>query len=161
MVIRNDVFDFTQEEHYDGIVLSPGPGLPAESGRLMKIIERFNAKIPMLGICLGMQGIVEHFGGRLENMKEVLHGRKTRIKITEMDPLFEGIPDEFGVGRYHSWCAEQKTLPGVFKVLAVDLDGIIMAIKHKEFPTYGLQFHPESILTESGLQIIQNWIKLL
>ena len=159
-VYRNDEISLEEIEKYDRIVLSPGPGLPEEAGLLLDIIKKFAPTKKILGVCLGHQAIGEAFGGTLHNMKKVLHGIATPVQLTEMKSvLFAGLPETFDVGRYHSWIVQQEGLPDCLEVTSYDSDGFIMSMKHKEFDVEGVQFHPESVLTPLGEQIIENWLK--
>lgn len=159
-VIRNDELQLSDLEKYDKIVLSPGPGIPVEAGLLMEIIKEFAPKKSMLGVCLGHQAISESFGAKLTNMSHVLHGISTPISVTSPDPvLFEQLPRQFEVGRYHSWIVDQEGLPDCLEVTSVDENGQIMSIKHKKYDVRGVQFHPESVLTPLGEQLIANWLK--
>lgn len=159
-VVRNDELQLSDLERYDKIVLSPGPGIPTEAGLLMDIIKEFAPRKSMLGVCLGHQAIGESFGANLTNMSQVLHGIATPISVTSPDPiLFEGLPLTFEVGRYHSWIVDQKALPDCLEVTSLDENGQIMSLKHKQYDVRGVQFHPESVLTPLGEQIITNWLK--
>jgi anthranilate synthase component II len=158
-VYRNDEISLEEIETYDKIVLSPGPGLPVEAGLLLDIIKKFAPTKKILGVCLGHQAIGEAFGGKLHNMKKVLHGIATPVQLTETkSSLFNGLPETFDVGRYHSWIVQQEGLPECLEVTSYDSDGFIMSMKHKEFDVEGVQFHPESVLTPLGEQIIRNWL---
>lgn len=159
-VVRNDKISLENIEKYDKIIISPGPGIPKEAGKLMNLLYKFADKKSILGICLGHQAIGEHFGAKLHNLPEVFHGVSTPIKIIKEDYLFNGLPNDFSVGRYHSWVVDTKGFPyQQLEVLATDEDGMIMALKHKKYDIRGVQFHPESILTPNGLQIIENWLR--
>ncbi len=159
-VFRNDQIKLEDLEKYDKIVLSPGPGIPEEAGLLLEIIKMYAPKKSMLGVCLGHQAIGEAFGGKLFNMSKVLHGIATPVELTESKSvLFEGLPDNFEVGRYHSWIVQQDELPDCFQITSYDTDGFIMSMKHKEFDVEGVQFHPESVLTPLGEKILENWLK--
>lgn len=157
-VHRNDKISLKKIEEFDKIVLSPGPGLPADAGILLDVIKTFAPTKSILGICLGQQAIVEAFGGSLKNMDNVFHGVSSPIKIIEDDILFKNIPEKINVGRYHSWVAKKSDFPEELEVLAVDESGEIMALRHKTYTIHAVQFHPESILTEHGLQLIKNWV---
>jgi len=160
VVVRNDKFNLEEVEQYDKILLSPGPGIPEEAGLLMDVIRTYASSKSILGICLGQQAIAEVFGGTLYNMPKPLHGVATPINIIDKEEkLFENFPSNSMIGRYHSWAVEDKTLPNSLKVTAVDPSGVIMAISHKEYDVKGMQFHPESILTENGKILIGNWLK--
>lgn len=157
-VVYNDQIDIAAINHYDKILLSPGPGIPSEAGQLMEVIERFSIEKPMLGVCLGHQAIAEHFGGRLTNLERPLHGVQSKLTTTQQDYLFDETPDSFHIGHYHSWVVNPEQL-NELEVIAEDERGNIMAIKHPIYDIRGVQFHPESILTEDGKQLLQNWIK--
>jgi len=158
-VFRNDEADLRLLEEYDKIVLSPGPGLPSESGLLLEVIKKFAPVKSLLGVCLGHQAIGEYFGGRLVNMERVIHGMATPVRLTGCKTsIFAGLPDEFEAGRYHSWIVERDSLPGCLEITSLDEEGRIMSMKHKEYDVEGLQFHPESVLTPLGEKIIENWL---
>ena len=158
-VYRNDKISLEAVGEYDKILLSPGPGLPSEAGIMQDLVRRYAASKSILGICLGHQGIGEVFGGKLENMSEVLHGISDRNIVTEpSERLFKGLPNEFKVGRYHSWTVIPETVPDTMAITAVDEQGRIMGLAHKQFDVRGLQFHPESVLTEYGKEMMQNWL---
>ncbi|WP_395045109.1 anthranilate synthase component II [Flavobacterium sp.] len=156
-VIKNDLVDFEGINQYDKIVLSPGPGIPKAAGKLPDFIKQFASTKSILGICLGHQALAENFGSKLINLKEPLHGIASRLEILKDDYLFENLPINFNVGHYHSWVVSEP-VSDCLEVLAKDELGNIMAIKHKEYDLRGLQFHPESILTENGKKILTNWI---
>ncbi len=159
-VFRNDQIELTDLEKYDKIILSPGPGIPEEAGLLLDIIKLYASTKSMLGVCLGHQAIGEAFGGKLHNMKRVLHGIATPVELTKnKSVLFDGLPNHFDVGRYHSWIVQDENLPACFEVTSYDNDGFIMSMKHKEFDVEGVQFHPESVLTPLGERIIENWLR--
>jgi len=157
-VVKNDLVDFQNIKQYDKILLSPGPGVPKDAGLMPQIIDKYATTKSILGVCLGHQAIVEVFGGDLINLEQPLHGVQSAINIQKSDCLFEQMPANFNIGHYHSWIANQFTLPNKIEVIATDSQGSIMAIRHKEHDVRGLQFHPESILTDNGKQIIKNWI---
>lgn len=157
-VLRNDCFQLTDLEAYDKILLSPGPGIPKEAGLLLEVIHTYAGKKPILGVCLGEQAIGEVFGGKLTNLSEVYHGIQSPIRITASDYLFEGLPEEIPVGRYHSWVVDRENFPDTLEITAVSQEGYIMAIRHKNFDIRGIQFHPESVLTPDGKRIISNWL---
>ncbi len=159
-VFRNDKIDIDIIDKYDGLILSPGPGLPKDAGILIDIIKKYSSTKKILGVCLGCQAIAEAFGGKLENMETVRHGQSLITKITDnTDCIFAGLPPTFNCGRYHSWVIDKQTLPESLEITAVDDQGYIMAVKHKAFDVRGVQFHPESVMTEYGKQIIKNWLK--
>ena len=157
-VHRNDKITLKEIEKFDKILLSPGPGIPSEAGILLDVIKTYASTKSILGVCLGQQAIAEAFGGSLNNLSEVFHGVSTPIEIIGEDILFKNIPNNLKVGRYHSWAVNKNDLPKVLEVTAVDEQGSIMALKHKTYDVKGVQFHPESVLTEHGLQMIENWI---
>ncbi len=158
-VFRNDEITPEDLKGYDKIVLSPGPGIPEEAGILKEVIKKYAPEKPIFGVCLGEQAIGEVFGAKLENMDEVYHGVATKMKVLKDDVLFENLPDEFKAGRYHSWIVSDKDLPNELEVTCVDDEGRIMAIKHKDYDVWGVQFHPESVLTPEGYKIIENFLK--
>ncbi len=159
-VFRNDKILLSEINKYNKIVLSPGPGLPDDAGILKKIIRKYAGEKPILGVCLGMQAIIEVFGGLLENLDKVYHGVATKMYVTDKeDTIFKNIPTQFCAGRYHSWIVSRKQFPNSFKITAVDENNYIMAISHKKFNIKGVQFHPESVLTEFGNQLLKNFIE--
>jgi anthranilate synthase component 2 len=160
-VFRNDKISIKDVGNYEKIMLSPGPGIPSEAGILQEVVKTYSPTKSILGVCLGLQCIGEVFGGKLTNLDKVFHGIATPIKLTNSkDPiLFNSLPDTFSVGRYHSWVVDVAGFPEVLEITAVDDSGKVMALRHKEFDVRGVQFHPESILTEHGEKIIENWLK--
>lgn len=158
-VKRNDQFQLEELEAFDKILLSPGPGIPEEAGLLLDVIRTYAGKKPILGVCLGEQAIGEVYGGSLTNLDEVFHGIQSTITLTTPDYLFEGLPSQIQVGRYHSWVVDQKGLPDCLEVTAVSKEGYIMALCHKTLDVRGVQFHPESVLTPDGKQMLANWIQ--
>lgn len=158
-VFRNDKIALADVDRYDEIILSPGPGLPKNAGILHDVIRTYGATKKILGVCLGHQAIAEVYGGAIYNLDEVYHGVATPISVLEQSGLFEGLKDELLVGRYHSWTVTEG-LPDCFVVTARDkADNSIMALRHKEHNVSGVQFHPESVLTEGGLKMIENWLQ--
>ncbi|MCF7833041.1 MAG: aminodeoxychorismate/anthranilate synthase component II [Candidatus Marinimicrobia bacterium] len=158
-VIKSSDLDLSDLEIYDKIIISPGPGLPKDFPLLFKVFEKYLTQKPILGICLGHQALAEYLGGSLIQLDPVVHGQAHRMRILRHDPIFEGIPREIHVGLYHSWAVDPKTLPASLDLLAESEGKIIMAVKHKDYPVYGLQFHPESYVTERGLRILQNFVE--
>src|SRR5690606_11109969 len=151
VVVRNDKFELVDVEQYDKILLSPGTGIPEEAGLLMDVIRTYAPSKSILGICLGQQAIAEVFGGTLYTRPKPLHGVATSIHITDPEEkLFLNFPSDSKIGRHHSWAAEDKTLPQSLKITAVDPSGVIMALLRKQYDVRGMQFHPESILTDNG-----------
>ena len=156
-VKRNDKFELDELEAYSLILLSPGPGIPEESGLLKSAIKHYAPTKNILGICLGQQAIAEVFGGSLINLDKVYHGIATPVKITKRDLLFDGLPKSFQVGRYHSWVVSSY-LPEVLEATSVDNKGQLMSLRHKTYNVRSVQYHPESILTPYGKKILENWI---
>jgi anthranilate synthase component II len=157
-IFRNDKISLDDVEKYDKILLSPGPGIPSEAGIMPELLKRYASHKDILGICLGHQAIGEAFGGGLINLTEVVHGVASPVKI-QPDTLFEGLPPTFTIGRYHSWVIDESLLPKELEIIAKTPDGQIMGVRHKSYKVKGLQFHPESILTEHGVQIMKNWLE--
>ncbi len=158
-VRRNDKITLDEVDAYDFIILSPGPGLPHEAGIMIDLIKLYAPTKKILGVCLGLQAIGEAFGGELFNLPKVYHGVATMIKIVDnSDLIFYGCPPEVLVGRYHSWAVVKENLPSDLKITAVDEHGVIMALSHKTYDVKGVQFHPESIMTAYGKQMLQNFI---
>lgn len=161
-VARNDAL--TPEEiaalHPSAVVISPGPGRPEDAGVCIGAIRALGGRIPILGVCLGHQAICAAYGATVSYAKELMHGKQSKTKLDGDCPLFAGCPDTIPVARYHSLAAVEETIPACLQVSARTLDGEVMAVKHREFDTYGLQFHPESILTPHGTIILQNFLKI-
>ncbi|HEY9342005.1 MAG TPA: aminodeoxychorismate/anthranilate synthase component II [Hanamia sp.] len=163
-VYRNDKISLEKVNDYDKIIISPGPGLPSESGLLLPLIKEYASSKSILGVCLGQQAIAESFGGKLINLKTVYHGVATKIKINEKrtqseNDIFKSLPNELEVGRYHSWIVDKEDFPKELEITAEDENGYIMALRHKKFDVQGVQFHPESVLTPDGEKIMANWLK--
>jgi len=159
-VVRNDKITPQECENYDAIVLSPGPGIPEEAGNLLPIISHMKDKKPLLGICLGHQAITEVYGGKIINLDKVYHGIATTM-AHDNSIIFKEIPKEFEAGRYHSWVAENASFPEDLEITATDKNNQIMALQHKSLPIYGIQFHPESIMTPDGKTMLKNFINSL
>lgn len=157
-VHRNDKITLEEIKRFDKIVLSPGPGIPQEAGILNQLIKMYSPSKSILGVCLGHQAIAEVFNARLVNLDQVHHGVATNVNVIKPDYLFEGIPEKFKAGRYHSWVVDEENFPDELEITMRDDRGCIMSLRHKKFDVRGVQFHPESILTEHGDKIIQNWI---
>ncbi|GAA4355440.1 aminodeoxychorismate/anthranilate synthase component II [Hymenobacter saemangeumensis] len=158
-VLRNDQLALEAVEAYDAVLLSPGPGIPAEAGLMPQIIARYAPSKRILGVCLGHQGLAESFGAALYNLPAVLHGVATTAEVTAPDErLFAGLPTRFQVGRYHSWAVQPQSMPAELEVTARDDDGQVLALRHRQFDVRGVQFHPESILTEHGARMLENWL---
>jgi anthranilate synthase component 2 len=156
-VKRNDQLSIAEVDAFEEIVLSPGPGIPDEAGLLKEIISTYAGKKRILGVCLGQQAIGEVFGGSLLNLDQVYHGVATTIEITKDDYLFKGLPKKLEVGRYHSWVVNSD-LPDSLEATSFDENGQVMSLRHKEFDIRAVQFHPESVLTPQGKQILKNWL---
>ena len=160
-VFRNDAISLDEVNSFDKILLSPGPGIPVDAGICLDLIKKYAPTKSILGICLGHQAVCEAFGGKINNLPKVFHGVATPVKITDTDePLFKNIPLTLNAGRYHSWAVMSEHLPQCLNVTCHDENGIIMGISHKEHDVRGLQFHPESVMTEHGIDIIRNWFNL-
>ena len=160
-VIRNDELTVTEIEALkpSHIILSPGPGKPADAGICEDVIRYFAGKVPILGICLGHQAICEVFGATVTYAKELMHGKQSKAALATESALFQGMQKEITVARYHSLAAAPDTMPEILKVTARTADGEVMAVEHREYPVYGVQFHPESVLTPDGLKIMENFMK--
>ncbi len=158
-VFRNDEIEVEDIDAYDMIVLSPGPGIPDEAGILKETIRAYAGKKPIFGVCLGLQAITEVFGGKIINLNDVYHGVATEMTVTESSVIFQNIPEKFQAARYHSWIASRENFPNELKITAIDEENKIQALEHTSFPIYGVQFHPESILTDVGEQILINFIE--
>ena len=160
-IVRNDKISLENVAPYDKIMLSPGPGIPTEAGIMQDLVREYGPTKSILGICLGHQGIGEVYGAMLENLGDVLHGVAHHATITDRsERLFTDIPDELTVGRYHSWTVVPTSMPADLRTTAVDEHGRVMALSHVRYDVKGLQFHPESVLTEDGVTMIKNWVKL-
>lgn len=159
IVMRNDQIIWEQIENCDKLIFSPGPGLPSEVNAMGEIMRQFATTKPILGVCLGMQYIGEYFGAELINLKEIVHGIPKKTIITDKnESIFNNLPTQFNSGRYHSWAISRSNFPTCLHITATDEQDVIMAIRHKEYDLCGLQFHPESIMTEHGKDILKNWI---
>jgi anthranilate synthase component II len=158
-VFRNDQLPLERVRDYDKIILSPGPGLPSEAGLLLPLIETYASSKSILGVCLGHQAIAEVFGAKLHNLETVFHGVATEVFLqADAGYLLRGLPASFNAGRYHSWVVKEETLPGELIVTARDAAGNIMGIRHREWDVMGVQFHPESIMTEGGEVLLENFL---
>jgi anthranilate synthase component 2 len=158
-VFRNDEITLEEINKYDKIILSPGPGIPEESGILLDLIKKYAPTKSILGVCLGQQAIAEAFGGKLINLSEIFHGVATTTELVKGETkLFQNLSSGLEVGRYHSWAVDPDYFPEELEITAVDKDGMIMALQHKTYDVHGVQFHPESILTPDGEVIIKNFL---
>ncbi len=160
LVVRNDELRICDIENLapDYIIISPGPGRPIDAGICEDVIAYFAGKVPILGVCLGHQAICETFGADVTYAKELMHGKQSTVTIDSQCKLFSGLPETIKVARYHSLAANESTIPSSLQVVATAEDGEIMAVKHKDYEVYGLQFHPESVLTPEGKTILKNFI---
>jgi len=164
-VYRNDQIPMEKVKEYDKIILSPGPGIPEEAGLLLPLIKEYASSKSILGVCLGHQAIGQAFGGELINLSSVFHGVATKIEVRSQEsgvrsPLFDGLPNELEVGRYHSWVVSKENFPDALEITAEDESGMIMGLQHKTYDAQGVQFHPESVLTPLGEEIMRNWLKV-
>ena len=158
-VRRNDEISLQEVNQYDKIIISPGPGLPKDAGITCDLIAAYAEKKSILGVCLGHQAIAEVYGSKLMNLENVLHGKAIKTMVTNKnEPLFFGCPDAFETGRYHSWVVDPDSLPDELAITATDGLNLTMAISHKRLDVKGVQFHPESVMTEVGRQILKNWV---
>ena len=162
-VIRNDAYTAEEIEkmHPDGIIISPGPGRPEDAGVCIDVIRRLAGKVPILGVCLGHQAICKAFGGTVSYAKELMHGKQSELTAESDSLLFQNIKMPFPVARYHSLAALEETLPDELRMTARTADGEVMAVEHRTYPVYGVQFHPESVMTPDGMQIIKNFMEAL
>jgi len=158
-VERNDAITLEEIRLFSHIIISPGPGLPESAGITLPLIREYAQSKSILGICLGCQALAEHFRGELYNQNEVAHGRERKVhQTTEKSWLLSGLPPDFKVGLYHSWAVRPDNLPDDFRITALSEKGVVMALEHKSLPLAGVQFHPESIMSEHGKKIIENWL---
>lgn len=158
-VYRNDEFELDEIAHFDKILLSPGPGIPDEAGLLKQVIQQYGPTKSIFGVCLGQQAIGEVYGGTLSNLDKVYHGVATNVtKSVNDELLFEGLENEFEVGRYHSWVVDAN-LPDCLEATSFDENGQLMSLRHKKYDVRGVQFHPESVLTPNGKKMLENWVK--
>lgn len=161
-VLRNDALSVEDLEakNPEAVILSPGPGRPADAGICEEVVLKLSGKVPILGVCLGHQAICEAFGGTVGYAEELMHGKSFLVKVDAQSPLFNGLPAKVRVARYHSLAADEESLPECLRVISRADDGEVMAVQHAEFPTYGVQFHPESILTPDGRAMIENFLAI-
>lgn len=160
LIVKNDKLDELQADDFDRIIISPGPGIAKEANQLMWFLKQYYKTKPTLGICLGHEAIAELFGGKLIPMNESMHGIKNQATILKSDGVFKGIPTNISIGHYHSWIIDDNTLPNEIEVIMRDENNLNMALKHVKYNLIGFQFHPESIMTNYGLQLIKNWLTI-
>lgn len=162
-VIRNDAHTIEEIEAMkpEAIILSPGPGKPEDAGVCIEVIKYFTGKLPIFGVCLGHQAICEAFGGTVSYAKELMHGKQSKVYQGGISSLFRGLGPEFKAARYHSLAARAEDFPEALKVTAESDDGEIMALEHKEYPVFGVQFHPESVMTPDGKKMIENFMEVV
>ncbi|MBC8320852.1 MAG: aminodeoxychorismate/anthranilate synthase component II [Bacteroidetes bacterium] len=158
LILKNDELDKLGAKDFDRVLISPGPGIAKEAGQLMWFLKKFHSSVPMLGICLGHEAIAELFGAKLVQMKEPMHGIKNKASIVVADRIFNGLPSNFFIGHYHSWNIDEQSIPHELEIILRDENNLNMAIRHKKLDLTGLQFHPESIMTDYGLEMIKNWL---
>lgn len=160
-IFRNDQISVEEVKRYDKILLSPGPGIPNEAGIMKQVITTYAPSKSMLGVCLGHQGIAECFGAKLYNLPHVLHGVTSTLEVVDSnEKLFAGLPSQFTVTHYHSWVVAPDTMPESIKVTSTNAQGLVLSLAHARFDVRGVQFHPESIMTEHGKKMIQNWLSI-
>ena len=157
-VFRNDKISLEEVEKYDKIILSPGPGIPEEAGILLELIKKYGPTKSIFGVCLGQQAIAEAFGGTLINLSEIYHGVATESTQINQHKLFKNLPETLEVGRYHSWAVNPENFPDELEITSVDKNGMIMSLQHKNYDVHAVQYHPESILTPKGKQILENFL---
>jgi len=158
-LVKNDRLHELKSASFDKVIISPGPGIAKEAGELMQFLKKFYLEKSILGICLGYEALVELFGGKLIQMPEPMHGIRNKGKIIKKDNIFKDLPNEFFIGHYHSWIIEENEMPSELEILMKDENGLPMAFRHKKYDLSGLQFHPESVMTEFGREIISNWLQ--
>lgn len=158
LLVKNDKVKSVKKNSFNKCIISPGPGVASEAGDLLWFIEKYHSTVPTLGICLGHEAIAEYFGAKLIQLPKPMHGIRNKATILSEDLIFNGIPRDIIIGHYHSWNIDESTLPTSIEVIVRDETGLNMGIKHREFNLTGLQFHPESIMTDYGLKMISNWL---
>lgn len=159
-LVKNDRLDNVAGYRFDKVLISPGPGLAAEAGQLLSFFETYHKTKSFLGVCLGFEAILEFLGARLSPLPEPLHGIQNKGIVLKKDPIFLGMPPAFNIGHYHSWYVKEENFPKETSLLMKDEWGLAMAFRHNRYPLYGLQFHPESYMTENGQKVIQNWLEM-
>lgn len=161
-VIRNDELTVEEIEKLSPshIILSPGPGYPKDAGVCEEVVKALQGKIPILGVCLGHQGICEVYGATICHARQLMHGKQSTVTVDTSKPIFAGLPEQLKVARYHSLIADIETMPEELEVISTDSNNEVMAVKHRDYDVYGLQFHPESILTPDGMKMIENFLAI-
>ena len=158
LLVKNDQLLILKSEAFDKVIISPGPGIAKEAGELMQFLKMYYQKKSMLGICMGYEALAELFGGKLVQMPEPMHGIRNKGIVVKKDSIFNGLPAEFFIGHYHSWIIEESGMPAELDILMKDENNLPMAFRHKSYNLTGLQFHPESVMTEFGMEMIKNWL---
>ena len=161
LLVKNDQLLQLEDMDFEKVIISPGPGIAKEAGELIKFLKKYYKKKSILGICLGYEALAELFGAKLVQMPEPMHGIRNKGRIVKGGITFKGLPEEFYIGHYHSWIVEESGMPSELDILLKDENGLPMAFKHKRFDLTGLQFHPESVMTEYGQEMIRNWLELI
>lgn len=159
-IVKNDQLDDLKPTDFDKVLISPGPGVASEAGKLLPFVKKFLHEKSMLGICLGYEAIAEICGGRLKKLPKPMHGVRSVGKVIADNELFNGLPDTFQIGHYHSWIIDREGFPNVLEATLENSEGLIMAFRHKQYQLRGLQFHPESVMTEYGFEMMKNWTAL-
>jgi len=157
-LVKNDHLDEINVQDFDKVLISPGPGIASEAGDLLPFVKKFMTEKPFLGVCLGYEAIAQLCGGKLVRLPEPMHGLSNKGKVMVTEGIFKDLPQEFYIGHYHSWIIEKESFPGDLEAMLEDENGLIMAFRHRQYDLTGLQFHPESVMTEYGLEMIGNWI---
>jgi anthranilate synthase component 2 len=158
LLVKNDQLHQLPEAGFDKVLISPGPGIASEAGELMGLIQKYHQKKTILGICLGFEALAELFGGKLRQLQQPMHGLRNKGHILCSDPIFKGLPQQFYIGHYHSWIISENEMPAELEIILKDENGLPMAFRHHKYDLVGLQFHPESVMTDFGYELIRNWL---
>jgi len=158
LLVKNDQLHQLPEAGFDKVLISPGPGIASEAGELMGLIQKYHQKKNILGICLGFEALAELFGGKLRQLQQPMHGLRNKGHILCSDPIFKGLPQQFYIGHYHSWIISENEMPAELEIILKDENGLPMAFRHHKYDLVGLQFHPESVMTDFGYELIRNWL---